>query len=224
MQQQFTFNDHTLTVELAPPGTDEMLFDDGELTGVAFDHTGLGRVWPASVVLCRWLAGHPADVEGRRVLELGAGTGLPSLLCATKLNAQHVVATDATQAVVDRLRAALAGAGAACRHEALCLPWEDSELLLAAAGTIDTVLLADVIYPMKEQAPLLTALRGLLVTKPDITILLASTARDPKLHANLEQRLRALPRVQLELLCNESERDPLYGNAMVYVYRLRSSV
>jgi len=221
--QHFTFNEHTLTVELAPPGTeDDMLFDDGELTGEAFDHTGLGRVWPASVVLCRWLAAHPADVEGRRVLELGAGTGLPSLLCA-KLNAEHVVATDLTQAVVDRLGRALADAGAAGRHDALCLPWEDSKALLAAAGTIDTVLLADVVYPMKDQAPLLAALRGLLVAKPGITILLASTARDPKLHGHLEEHLRALPGVQLEELCHESERDPLYGLALVFLYRLRSS-
>ena len=216
---QFTFNNHTVTVEVAPPGAEDMLFDDGELTGEVFDYTGLGRVWPASVVLCRWLASHPADVEGRRVLELGAGTGLPSLLCA-KLNAQYVIATDGTQAVVDRLGQALTDAGAAGRHEALCLPWENSEMLLAAADTIDTVLLADVVYPMKDQAPLIEALRSLLVARPGITILLASTARDPKLHDHLEQRLRALSGVQLEELCHESEQDPLYGLATVYVYRL----
>ena len=164
MQQHFTFNEHTLAVELAPPGTeDDMLFDDGELTGEAFDHTGLGRVWPASIVLCRWLAAHPADVEGRRVLELGAGTGLPSLLCA-KLNAQQVVATDCTQAVVDRPPRA-AAACAAGRHEVACLPWENSETLLAAAASVDMVLLADVVYPMKDQAPLLAALRELLQCK-----------------------------------------------------------
>ena len=156
------------------------------------------------------------------MLELGAGTGLPSLLCA-KLNAQQVVATDCTQAVVDRLGRALAAACAAGRHEAACLPWENSETLLAAAASVDMVLLADVVYPMKDQAPLLAALRSLLVAKPGITILLASTARDPKLHAHLEQRLHALPGVQLDELCHESERDPLYGEALVYLYRLRSS-
>ena len=227
LQEEFTFGGHRLRVELTPPADaaeGAMLFDDGELTGDKFDHTGLAKVWPASVVLCRWLADHSAQVAGKRVLELGAGTGLPSLLCA-RLGARRVVATDGTEAVVERLGRALASAdagGAASRHAALRLEWEQTEVLLATAKAegIDTLLLADVVYPMKEQAPLLAALASLLAAAP-LTILLASTARDPTVHADLERGLHALPGAEVETLCTDaSEADPLYGAATVFVYRV----
>eukprot|EP00566_Odontella_aurita_P020933 CAMPEP_0113596846 /NCGR_PEP_ID=MMETSP0015_2-20120614/40606_1 /TAXON_ID=2838 /ORGANISM="Odontella" /LENGTH=356 /DNA_ID=CAMNT_0000504493 /DNA_START=49 /DNA_END=1119 /DNA_ORIENTATION=- /assembly_acc=CAM_ASM_000160 len=51
-------------------------------------------VWPSSVALCLHLAAHPEAVRGRRVLELGAGCGLPSLLCRDALGANAVLATD----------------------------------------------------------------------------------------------------------------------------------
>ena len=86
-------------------GDDTLLFDDGSLTGEPFDDTGLHRVWPASVALCHSLVARPEAVAGRRVLELGAGTGLPSLLCARHLCAAHVIATDSNRAAVERLQA-----------------------------------------------------------------------------------------------------------------------
>ena len=38
-------------VELTALGEDSLLFDDGELTGVPFDDTGLHRWWPAATML-----------------------------------------------------------------------------------------------------------------------------------------------------------------------------
>ena len=40
-----------------------------------------------------YLLGHPSLVEGSRVLELGAGAGLPSVICALS-GARRVVITD----------------------------------------------------------------------------------------------------------------------------------
>lgn len=39
-------------------------------------------VWPAGLWLAQWLLNHPETVSGRRCLELGAGTGLVSVVCA----------------------------------------------------------------------------------------------------------------------------------------------
>ena len=50
-------------------------------------------IWPAALELCAYLASHPSLVQGRNVLELGAGVGLPGLLAA-QLGARSVVLTD----------------------------------------------------------------------------------------------------------------------------------
>lgn len=57
-----------------------------------FDPLGLD-VWPAALELCAYLAWNPHLVQGRAVLELGAGVGLPGLLAA-QLGALRVVLTD----------------------------------------------------------------------------------------------------------------------------------
>ena len=76
-RRAFTFGAVTLHVDVgARPEEGQPLFDDGELTGDAFDDTGIFYVWPASVSLCRWLEGQPLPTG--RVLELGCGAGLPA--------------------------------------------------------------------------------------------------------------------------------------------------
>ncbi|CAI5975763.1 unnamed protein product [Closterium sp. NIES-64] len=55
-------------------------------------HVGL-HTWPSAVVLAEYLWQHRGVIQGRSVIELGAGTGLCGILCA-KLGAQ-VTLTDA---------------------------------------------------------------------------------------------------------------------------------
>jgi hypothetical protein len=66
--------------------------------------TGL-RTWEATLHLSRFLCNPEGSqfVQGKRVLELGAGTGLVSLLCAKYLAAEKVIATDGSQEVVAAL-------------------------------------------------------------------------------------------------------------------------
>ncbi|KAH6842169.1 putative methyltransferase-domain-containing protein [Alternaria rosae] len=67
--------------------------------------TGL-RTWEAALLLGSHLAseaGRPF-VSGKRVFELGAGTGMLSILCAKHLGAAGVVATDGDEAVVDAIK------------------------------------------------------------------------------------------------------------------------
>ncbi|RAL04344.1 protein-lysine N-methyltransferase [Aspergillus ibericus CBS 121593] len=55
------------------------------------------RTWEAALHLATYLSATPegtAHIAGKRVLELGAGTGLVSMLCAKYLEAEMVVATD----------------------------------------------------------------------------------------------------------------------------------
>lgn len=68
--------------------------------------TGL-RTWEAALHLGHYLAS-PAgrsEVAGKTILELGAGTGFLSILCAKYLGANHVLATDGHEDIVGDLRA-----------------------------------------------------------------------------------------------------------------------
>lgn len=60
--------------------------------------TGL-RTWEASLLLSEWLL--EQNIEGKSILELGAGTGLVGIL-ATKMGA-NVMATDGSDTVVTKL-------------------------------------------------------------------------------------------------------------------------
>ena len=95
---------HDLGNELAPSVT---LLESPSLLA-AERVTGL-RTWEAALYLGTYLdspAGRPW-VQGRNILELGAGTGLVSLLCAKHLGARFVMATDGSNEVVHNLEANL---------------------------------------------------------------------------------------------------------------------
>jgi predicted nicotinamide N-methyase len=66
--------------------------------------TGL-RTWEAALHLATFLVSEEGEtwVKGRNVLELGAGTGFISILCAKALSASFVLATDGSGDVVDAL-------------------------------------------------------------------------------------------------------------------------
>lgn len=154
----------TLRVELTlcDDEDDCMQFDDGLLTGEVFDDTGLYRAWPASSALCRWMLKNPEVLAHKRVLELGAGTGLPSLLATQHCDAQQVLATDMNAQALAKLDAAATKAGQ--RLRTACLSFDDAAAVveLAAAERVEVVMLADVVYPAKDFAPLLRTLQSLL--------------------------------------------------------------
>lgn len=67
--------------------------------------TGL-RTWEAALHLGAWLSSQCQGeiVAGKTIIELGAGTGFLSLLCAKHLNAKYVLATDGDEGVIDDLQ------------------------------------------------------------------------------------------------------------------------
>jgi predicted nicotinamide N-methyase len=67
--------------------------------------TGL-RTWEAALLLGSYFASAEGQsmIHGKRVFELGAGTGMLSILCAKYLGTAGVVATDGDEAVVDTIK------------------------------------------------------------------------------------------------------------------------
>ena len=54
------------------------------------------HVWPSAILLSEYLWDNPSIIVKKRILEIGSGCGLPSLLSA-KLGCDKVVITDATK-------------------------------------------------------------------------------------------------------------------------------
>jgi predicted nicotinamide N-methyase len=73
---------------------------------VAADGTTGLRTWEASIYLTCWLSAYIGRslVTGRRVLELGAGSGLISTFCAKYLEPRRIIATDGNEEVVEMIK------------------------------------------------------------------------------------------------------------------------
>ena len=61
--------------------------------------TGL-YTWEAGLTLAEWVVQNRADFAGKGVIELGAGTGLVSVVLARVTDAARIVATDCSDAVL----------------------------------------------------------------------------------------------------------------------------
>jgi predicted nicotinamide N-methyase len=97
------------------------------------------ELWPSALALAEELLRR--DLEGLRVIELGCGLGLPSLIAAAR--GAKVLATDWAEEAVELLRRN--AERNEVRLEALVIDWRAPEPLLAR-GPFDLVLAADVLY------------------------------------------------------------------------------
>lgn len=99
-------------------------------------------LWPSGAALACAVATNAPRLAGRRVLELGCGLGVPSVVAARA--GATVLATDASpEAVVfARLNLALAGAGGDAAVLDVAQP--------RVAGTFDVVLVADLVYDRRN--------------------------------------------------------------------------
>eukprot|EP00928_Gymnodinium_smaydae_P082043 TRINITY_DN65476_c0_g1_i1.p1 TRINITY_DN65476_c0_g1~~TRINITY_DN65476_c0_g1_i1.p1 ORF type:complete len:265 (+),score=42.80 TRINITY_DN65476_c0_g1_i1:77-871(+) len=181
--------------------------------------------WPSGRLLARALA-EASDVlppiAGRSVVELGAGPGLPGLVCA-KLGASSVVLTDLIELVplMDR-NIELNSMEAVVRSETL--DWlKASESPLAAknraanAPPLDLLVAADVVY-VEEQEPLMGAMLALM--EPGHTeLVLAYKNRNPGDREYLNSRILArLENVRFSEYCTPED-----GRTELYVGRLRKT-
>jgi predicted nicotinamide N-methyase len=127
---------------------DEAAFEDDEFLPY------WAELWPSGVALARVVV--DLDLTGKRVVELGAGLGLPSLAAA--LAGADVLATDWAEDAVVLLRENAARNALRLRVERV--RWDEPEPLLAEAPW-DVVLGADLLYERRNADQLLELLPGL---------------------------------------------------------------
>lgn len=152
--------------------------------------TGL-RVWDASLHLAYFLSTEGTSlVRDKAILELGAGTGLLSILCAGPLLAARVISTDGDADVVEsiecntELNVHLREPGQKHNLEAKVLDWADVSSLSQVLkyegreAPIDLVLGADITFDTESLEPLVNILSTLHDTNPGVDILISSVIRN----------------------------------------------
>jgi predicted nicotinamide N-methyase len=136
-----------IELRLERPVSPEALIDEHEFERDEF-LPYWAELWPAAIALAEALP----DVAGLRVVELGCGLGVTSLVAAAK--GADVTATDWSEDAISLLRGNASRNGLALRAEARDWrePW---------AERFDLALAADVLYERRNVEPVLARLREL---------------------------------------------------------------
>lgn len=104
--QELSHVTYTAPLQFLPP-TSERTVITSESRGLILSGGTTGnRTWEAALHLGSFLASSAGEalVRGKRVIELGAGTGFLSLFCARHLGARGVVATDREPSLIKNMR------------------------------------------------------------------------------------------------------------------------
>jgi predicted nicotinamide N-methyase len=131
-------------------------------------------LWASAIGLAERLVAEPALIKKKRVLELGAGVGLPGLAVAA-LGASEVTQTDYQEDALDLARhnAVTNGIGTICVRQG---DWRD---FFTDSLPYDLVIASDVLYERTLHEPLAALLPKLVA--PDGAILLADPIRPQSL-------------------------------------------
>ena len=121
------------------------------------------QVWPASVGLCNFLQGHPHYIEGKNVLELAAGLGLPGLYAAAI--AKQVTITDREEQAVACIQQSISHLQLK-NTMAAAMDWKNA----MQAPLPDVLLLSDVNYEPAVFDELLNVLEYFLQHRATIII------------------------------------------------------
>lgn len=224
--QQKAYVTYTFSSSLSEPSPSVTLLESRNLIAAA-GTTGL-RTWEAALHLGNYLtslAQSSSDsILGKSVLELGAGTGIISILCAKCLGAAHVIATDGSDDVVADLSTNffLNGLEDAAPIEAKELKW--GQVLLGGEQSewnggrnIGVVLGADVTYDRRGIPVLVSTLVDLFEMFASMTVIISATIRNEETFGIFLEACRVndfvLEDIEFAIPPPERQRGPFYSDA-----------
>ena len=114
------------------------------------------RIWECTKDLINYLRAHREAVEGKRVLELGCGHGLPGIVCIA-LGAREVVFQDYNEEVLRRVTMANVhkNLGSLSGTRYVSGPWDDYSPLYP----VDLIITSETVYNPANYPALLLAMR-----------------------------------------------------------------
>ena len=157
-----------MTLYVPDPDLVKAVYEESLARGGATGFPFWAKIWPSAMALTSFLQAEPEWSTGKRVLELGAGIGMPSFYIAR--NALEVVISDHSPEAVQL-------AGENIRHQGLtnvrtlCADW--NELPDGLVG--ETVLMSDVNYSPDQFGPLLDVILSFI--EKGATVILATPQR-----------------------------------------------
>lgn len=92
VEQHFLFKSCAIKLPIPSPAAIFEWYQNLQKNGVAAETAYWSRLWPASMGICYYLDKHFTLIKNKKVLELGAGLGLPSLFVACHTN--EVICSD----------------------------------------------------------------------------------------------------------------------------------
>ena len=158
-----TFTHEALSTDVTLSQTPEQCIEEyAEADGT------FGRFWPTSLALANYLCRNRELVAGKRVVELGAGSGAVGLVCAA-LGAASVTLTDVPEALPLTAKNAEQNPGLASAVRVAPCTWGDGghiSALLRENGEYDLVLCCEVIYQQSEEVLLALAATQRQLVRP----------------------------------------------------------
>lgn len=171
-------------------------------------------VWGGGLALHEYIENLGCDFwSGKRVLELGTGTGLGGISVA-KLGAAHVLVTDRDQAVLElaaRNAARNLDSVAGANFEVARLNWGDD---VSSAGVVDIIIGADLTYNREGWPALMKTFKAL--QRP---MLLSASERRPNEFVELQAFLRDSG-VRYQVIDSPLSRG--YGSEKVRIFSLEA--
>ena len=157
--------DHAMTLFVRAP--DATLAPPAD--GADADGTGL-ELWGGGRYLANFLTIRPGVVKGCRVLELGAGVGLPGLV-ASRCGAAEVLLTDGDARAVKLLEKNVAANPSECPVETEILAYGAAPPPPSDPKLATVILAADALYVSRHCAPFGDTLNAALQTPKDVCYL-----------------------------------------------------
>lgn len=137
--QSFSFNNNTFKVVVPDTIALQQWYANNLQSHPDTAFPYWGKIWPAAKALCSYISHHAELLQNKEVLELAAGTGLPSLLSA--FYAKHVCCSDYNADAVAFMNASIKENNLQ-NISACALDWNN----LPQDLTADVLLLSDINY------------------------------------------------------------------------------
>eukprot|EP00727_Mastigamoeba_balamuthi_P009863 m51a1_g55 hypothetical protein (308) ;mRNA; f:176186-177315 len=144
--------------------------------------------WPAGFFIAEWALGTDAGraaVQGKRVLELGAGVGVAGIAIARLGSASSVAMSDFLPSVLDNLHVNAALNSCEQSTRVLCLDWDSAACCYPEC---DVALAADCVYDPDLAASLSKALAGVFAAGAKEAYV-CNTVREPATLASFDSSL-----------------------------------
>ncbi|KAH7165388.1 putative methyltransferase-domain-containing protein [Dactylonectria macrodidyma] len=184
--------------------------------------TGL-RTWEAALHLGSYLCQNSSIIKDKQILELGAGTGYLSILCANFLASPRVIASDGSDDVINNLPENLFLNN--LQDSAAVVPMEvkwghalvgTEEDKWNGGRAVDVVLGADITYDDRVIPALVGTLEDVFDLHPAVEVYIAATQRNEKTFQVFLDRCQinglAVEDLQFAVPSRETQEGPFYND------------